>query len=37
MEELLKMLTDASIFYVATVDGDKPKVRPKVRILSYSI
>lgn len=28
MEELLKMLTDASTFYVATLDGDKPKVRP---------
>lgn len=28
MDELLKLLNDASIFYIATVDGDKARVRP---------
>ncbi len=28
MNEVVKFLSDAKIFYVATVDGDKPKVRP---------
>lgn len=36
MEELLKMLTDASAFYVATVDGDKPKVRPFGFVMNYN-
>ncbi|WP_010243104.1 pyridoxamine 5'-phosphate oxidase family protein [Acetivibrio cellulolyticus] len=28
MSEVVKFLSDAGTFYVATVDGDKPKVRP---------
>jgi uncharacterized pyridoxamine 5'-phosphate oxidase family protein len=28
MDEVLKFLTDNHTFYIATVDGDKPKVRP---------
>ncbi len=30
MNEVVKFLSDAKIFYVATVDGDKPKVRHSV-------
>ncbi|HHV19891.1 MAG TPA: pyridoxamine 5-phosphate oxidase [Thermoanaerobacterales bacterium] len=28
MEEVLNFLTENSTFYIATVEGDKPKVRP---------
>lgn len=28
MNEILKFITDAKIFYIATIEGDKPKVRP---------
>lgn len=28
MKEVLKFLKDNDVFYLATVDGDKPKVRP---------
>ncbi len=28
MSEVVKFLSDAETFYIATVDGDKPKVRP---------
>ena len=28
MNEILKFITDAKTFYIATVDGNKPKVRP---------
>jgi uncharacterized pyridoxamine 5'-phosphate oxidase family protein len=28
MDEALKFLTDNQTFYIATVDGDEPKVRP---------
>lgn len=28
MKEVLKFLTDSGVFYIATVDGDKPRVRP---------
>lgn len=28
MNEILKFITDAKIFYMATVEGDKPRVRP---------
>lgn len=28
MDEILKFITEAKTFYIATVDGDKPKVRP---------
>jgi uncharacterized pyridoxamine 5'-phosphate oxidase family protein len=28
MNEILKFLTEAKTFYIATVDGNKPKVRP---------
>ncbi len=28
MSEVVKFLSEAGTFYVATVDGDKPKVRP---------
>lgn len=35
MEEILKMLTDASVFYVATTDANKPKVRPFGFVMSF--
>ena len=28
MNEILKFITDAKVFYLATVEGDKPRVRP---------
>ncbi|HEY5562712.1 MAG TPA: pyridoxamine 5'-phosphate oxidase family protein [Clostridiaceae bacterium] len=28
MNEILKFITDAKVFYIATVEGDKPRVRP---------
>lgn len=28
MNEILKFITDAKTFYIATIEGDKPKVRP---------
>ena len=28
MNEILKFIKDAGIFYIATVEGDKPRVRP---------
>lgn len=28
MEEVLKFLQDAGVYYLATVDGDQPRVRP---------
>jgi len=28
MNEVLKFLTDNSTFYIATIDGDRPRVRP---------
>lgn len=28
MEEVLKFLKDCGVYYLATVDGDKPRVRP---------
>ena len=28
MNEILKFITDAKIFYIATVEGNKPRVRP---------
>lgn len=28
METVLKFLQDAQVFYIATVDGDQPRVRP---------
>jgi uncharacterized pyridoxamine 5'-phosphate oxidase family protein len=28
MNEILKFITDAKIFYLATVEGDKPRIRP---------
>ena len=28
MNEILKFINDAKVFYIATIDGDKPKVRP---------
>lgn len=28
MNEILKFITDSKVFYIATVEGDKPKVRP---------
>lgn len=35
MEEVLKFLTENTPFYVATVDGDTPKVRPFGFIMNY--
>ena len=28
MNEILKFITDAKVFYLATAEGDKPRVRP---------
>lgn len=35
MNEVLQFLTDNPIFYFATVDGDKPRVRPFGFIMEY--
>lgn len=35
MNEILKFLTDNPTFYLATVDGDKPKVRPFGFIMEF--
>ena len=28
MEEVVKFLKDADVYYLATMDGDQPRVRP---------
>lgn len=28
MKEVLQFLQDAGVFYIATMDGDQPRVRP---------
>ena len=35
MNEILKFIKDAGIFYIATVDGDKPRVRPFAFAMEY--
>lgn len=35
MEEVLKFLSENPTFYVATVDGDKPRVRPFGFFMAY--
>ena len=35
MNEILKFIKDAGIFYIATVEGDKPKVRPFAFAMEY--
>ena len=35
MEEVLKFLQDAKVFYLATVDGDQPRVRPMGFVMNY--
>ncbi len=35
MKEVLKFLTDNPTFYIATVEGDKPKVRPFGFVMEY--
>ena len=35
MNETLKFLTDNPVFYLATVDGDTPKVRPFGFVMNY--
>ncbi|HWR07866.1 pyridoxamine 5'-phosphate oxidase family protein [Sporomusa sp.] len=35
MEEVLKFLTENPIFYLATVDGDIPKVRPFGFVMNF--
>ncbi|MEN6326760.1 MAG: pyridoxamine 5'-phosphate oxidase family protein [Syntrophomonas sp.] len=35
MEEVLKFLSDNPTFFVATVDGDKPRVRPFGFFMAY--
>ncbi|MEN6350909.1 MAG: pyridoxamine 5'-phosphate oxidase family protein [Syntrophomonas sp.] len=35
MEEVLKFLSENPIFYVATVEGDKPRVRPFGFFMEY--
>ena len=36
VNEVLKFLEDAKVFYAATVDGDKPRVRPFSGIHEYN-
>ena len=35
MKEVLKFLTDNPTFYIATVEGDKPRVRPFGFVMEY--
>lgn len=35
LKEVLKFLTDNPTFYIATVDGDKPRVRPFGFVMEY--
>ena len=35
MNEILKFIKDAGVFYMATIDGDKPKVRPFAFTMEY--
>lgn len=35
MDEILKFLAEAKTFYIATVDGDKPKVRPFGAVMEF--
>ncbi|MFT8350338.1 pyridoxamine 5'-phosphate oxidase family protein [Clostridium saccharoperbutylacetonicum] len=35
MNEILKFIKDAGIFYIATIDGDKPRVRPFAFAMEY--
>lgn len=35
MNEILKFIKEAGIFYMATIDGDKPKVRPFAFAMEY--
>ncbi|MDR1412227.1 MAG: pyridoxamine 5'-phosphate oxidase family protein [Spirochaetaceae bacterium] len=35
METVVKFLTDAKTFYLATADGDQPRVRPMGFVMSY--
>jgi len=35
MNEILKFIKNANIFYIATIDGDKPRVRPFAFAMEY--
>ncbi|BAF58399.1 MAG: pyridoxamine 5'-phosphate oxidase family protein [Pelotomaculum sp.] len=35
MDEVLKFLTDNPVFYIATVDGGRPRVRPFGFVMKY--
>ncbi|MDO5518453.1 MAG: pyridoxamine 5'-phosphate oxidase family protein [Clostridium sp.] len=35
MDQILKFITEAKTFYISTVDGDKPRVRPFGFIMNY--
>ena len=35
MEEVLKLLKESKVFYLATVDGDQPRVRPMGFYMNY--
>ncbi len=35
MNETLQFLVDSKVFFVATVDGDKPKVRPFAFVMEF--
>ena len=35
MEEILKFLQEARVFYLATVDGDQPRVRPMGFVMNH--
>jgi uncharacterized pyridoxamine 5'-phosphate oxidase family protein len=35
MEEILKFLQDAKVFYLATAEGDQPRVRPMGFVMVY--
>ena len=35
MDEILKFLQEAKVFYLATVEGDQPRVRPMGFVMKY--
>ena len=36
MEEVLQFLKDSKVYYIATMDGNQPRVRPFSGILGYN-
>lgn len=35
MNEVIEFLNDCGVFFLATVDGDQPKVRPYGFVMDY--